>query len=177
MAPVDLYYYNPSAPCRAVVMTAKVLGVELNLKTLDLMKGEQMSPEFLKINPQHNVPTINDAGFILTESRAIIQYLANKYAKDESLYPKVPKERALVDQRLYFDSGTYYAAFGDYVVSINANLVMINNELGLTNIQFMFAVPSDVSWSKRIERRQEKSFRNCDWIFRTVLVPAQICSW
>ena len=36
------------------MMTAKVIGVELNLKHLDLMAGEQMKPEFLAINPQHN---------------------------------------------------------------------------------------------------------------------------
>jgi glutathione S-transferase len=52
-------------------------------------------------------------------SRAILSYLADKYGKDDSLYPKDPKKRALVDQRLYFDIGTLYQRFGDYYVSIN----------------------------------------------------------
>lgn len=52
--PIDLYYTPASAPCRSVMMTAKVVGVELNLKPLDLMAGEQMKPEFMAINPQHN---------------------------------------------------------------------------------------------------------------------------
>lgn len=47
--PIDFYYVGGSAPCRAALLAAKAVGVELNLKTLDLMKGEQMSPEFLKV--------------------------------------------------------------------------------------------------------------------------------
>ena len=52
--PIDFYYTAASAPCRSVMMTAKVVGVELNMKPLDLMAGEQMKPEFVAINPQHN---------------------------------------------------------------------------------------------------------------------------
>lgn len=45
-------------------------------------------------------------------------YLASAYGKNDSLYPKDLKKRAIVDQRLYFDMGTLYAAFGAYYVSI-----------------------------------------------------------
>lgn len=65
--PIDCYYIPGSAPCRAVLLTAKVLGVPLNLKQTDLMKGEHLTPEFLKLNPQHTIPTINDNGFNLWE--------------------------------------------------------------------------------------------------------------
>ncbi|WP_277214340.1 hypothetical protein, partial [Isoptericola croceus] len=47
------------------------------------------------------------------ESRAIMCYLAEQYGKDDSLYPKDPKKRALVNQRLYFDMGTLYLRFGE----------------------------------------------------------------
>jgi len=112
--PIDFYHVPGSAPCRAVRLAAKAVGVDLNLKYLDLMKGEQMAPEFLKINPQHTIPTMVDNGFSLWESRAIMGYLVNQYAKDDSLYPKDAKKRALVDQRMYFDIGTLYARFADY---------------------------------------------------------------
>ncbi|XP_011149477.1 glutathione S-transferase 1 isoform X1 [Harpegnathos saltator] len=112
--PIDLYQIPGSAPCRAVRLAAAAIGVDLNLKLTDLMAGDHMKPEFLKMNPQHTIPTMDDNGFYLWESRAIMTYLANKYAKDDSLYPKDPKKRAVVDQRLYFDLGTLYQSFADY---------------------------------------------------------------
>lgn len=45
-------------------------------------------------------------------------YFVNQYGKDDSLYPKNPKHRALVDQRLYFDMGTLYQAHCEYYVKI-----------------------------------------------------------
>nr|AEV23880.1 glutathione S transferase class delta [Blattella germanica] len=115
---IDFYYLPGSAPCRSVLLAAKAFGVDLNLKVTNLMAGEHLTPEFLKMNPQHTIPTLNDNGFCLWESRAILSYLADQYGKDDSLYPKDPKKRALVDQRLYFDLGTLYQRFGDYYYPI-----------------------------------------------------------
>ncbi|KAJ8724239.1 hypothetical protein PYW08_015713 [Mythimna loreyi] len=112
--PIDLYYVPGSAPCRAVLLTAKALNLNLNLKLVDLHHGEHLKPEYLKLNPQHTVPTLVDDGLSIWESRAIITYLVNKYGKGSSLYPEEPKARALVDQRLYFDIGTLYQRFADY---------------------------------------------------------------
>ncbi len=42
------------------------------------------------------------------------RFLAEKYGKDDSWYPKCPKQRAVVNQRLYFDMGTLYQKFADY---------------------------------------------------------------
>lgn len=110
---MDFYYLSGSAPCRSVIMLAKALGVELNKKTLNLMEGEHLKPEFVKINPQHTIPTLVDNGFTLWESRAILVYLVGKYGKDDSLYPNDLQKQAVVNQRLYFDL-TLYAAFAEY---------------------------------------------------------------
>ncbi|XP_066994628.2 glutathione S-transferase 1-1 [Anabrus simplex] len=111
---VDFYYVPASAPCRSVLLCAKAIGVDLNLKLTELTSGDHLKPEFIKINPQHCVPTMVDNGFALWESRAILSYLVQQYGKDESLYPKDVKKRAQVDQRLYFDMGTLYQRFADY---------------------------------------------------------------
>jgi len=107
---MDFYYMPISAPCRGAMLTAEACGIKLNMKIIDLFKGEQMTPEFLAINPQHTVPTLVDGDFILWESKAISAYFANLCGKD-SLYPKDPKARARVDRLLYFDMGTLYGSY------------------------------------------------------------------
>merc|ERR1711915_32582 len=114
----DFYYMDLSAPCRSVMLTAKAVGLDLNMKPLNLMAGEQMKPEFVAINPQHCVPTFVDGDFTLWESRPICTYLASKYGKDESLYPADLKTRATIDRLMYFDMGTLYFRFGEYVYPV-----------------------------------------------------------
>lgn len=49
---LDFYYIPGSAPCRAVQMVAKAVGVDLNLKLTNLMAGEHLKPEFVKVISQ-----------------------------------------------------------------------------------------------------------------------------
>nr|ALF04572.1 glutathione S-transferase delta 2 [Delia antiqua] len=104
---MDFYYTLRSPPCRSVLMTAAALGIELNRKVVDPMIGDHLKPEFLKINPQHTLPTLVDNGFAIWDSRTILIYLAETYGKDDSLYPKCPQKRAVVNQRLFFDVELY----------------------------------------------------------------------
>ncbi|EEZ99064.1 glutathione S-transferase 1-1 [Tribolium castaneum] len=107
---ITLYMVAPSPAVRAVQITAKALGIELKEKPLNFLEGEHLKPEYLKINPQHTVPTIvEDDGFTLWDSNAINAYLVSKYGKNDSLYPKDLKKRALVDQRLHFNNGVAFA--------------------------------------------------------------------
>lgn len=97
------------SPCvRSTFVVAAALGVEMEYKYIDLFKGESRTPEFLKMNPVHSVPVLDDDGKYIIDSHAILSYLVDQYGKDESLYPKDPYERAMVDQRLHFDSGILY---------------------------------------------------------------------
>ncbi|XP_042858448.1 glutathione S-transferase 1-1-like isoform X2 [Penaeus japonicus] len=114
----DFYYAMVSPPCRAALLTAKAVGVNLNLKTIDLSKEEHKKPEFLAINPQHTVPTLVDGDLTMWESRAICTYLASQYGKSDSFYPSNPKTRARVEHMLYFDMGTLYKRFGEYAYPV-----------------------------------------------------------
>ncbi|XP_018580374.1 glutathione S-transferase 1-1-like [Anoplophora glabripennis] len=111
--PIDFYYIIGSPPCTAVLLTAKAVGINLNLKL-----KEENKEHLLKINPQNTVPTIDDTGFVLWESRAIMQYLQNQYGTDASLYPTDPKERAIVDFMMYFDISTLYDRLYYYLLHV-----------------------------------------------------------
>lgn len=101
------------------MMLAKALDVKLNKIHLETMElNEHLKPEFLKINPQHTLPTIVDNDFILWESRAILMYLNDKYAKNDDLYPNDAKIRATINRMLYFDMGSLYQRFGEYYFPI-----------------------------------------------------------
>lgn len=113
-----LIYSTASPPCRSVQMVAKTLGVKLNLILVDVYSKDHPTPEFVKINPQHTIPTLVDNGFAIWESRAILAYLAEKYGKNDSLYPKDPQKRATINQRLYFDMGTLYPRAIAYFIPI-----------------------------------------------------------
>lgn len=63
-----------------------------------------------QLNPQHTVPTLVDEDQSIWDSHAICAYLVDKYAPDDSLYPKDLITRARVDQRLHFDSGVLFPA-------------------------------------------------------------------
>ncbi len=97
---LTIYGSDLSSPANKVRFVANYLGLKYEYKKIDLGAGEQRKPEILKLNPVGKVPFIDDDGFVLAESGAIIKYLADKVGS--SLYPKGLKERALVDQEIDF---------------------------------------------------------------------------
>lgn len=72
-----------------------------------------MNPEYMKMNPLHTVPTLNDNGDIVIDPHAICTYLVSKYGGTEhaTLCPNEPYPRAKLDQRLHYAHGTLYARF------------------------------------------------------------------
>ncbi|CAK9294319.1 unnamed protein product [Gordionus sp. m RMFG-2023] len=100
-------------PGRAVWMTTKALNMDIESVSVNLERGENKTPEYLKMNPFHTVPMYNDNEFVLWESRAIMKYLANK-SGETSLYPKDAKKRAVIDSRLDFDLGKFWPALKEY---------------------------------------------------------------
>ncbi|XP_014102297.2 glutathione S-transferase 1 isoform X2 [Bactrocera oleae] len=110
MAKPVLYYATLSPPSRAVLLTAKLLGLDLELRPVNLLKGEHLTDDFIKMNPQHTIPTLIDAdGVVVYDSHAICGYLVDKYGENDKLYPKDIVKRAQVNARLHFDSGHLFA--------------------------------------------------------------------
>uniref|UniRef100_A0A8D8BG34 glutathione transferase n=1 Tax=Culex pipiens TaxID=7175 RepID=A0A8D8BG34_CULPI len=109
MAPKVLYTTRISPAGRAVEITAKILGLELDIKFVDLAKREHLTEEFLKMNPLHTIPVIIDEGVPLYDSHAIIIYLVSKYAKDDKLYPKDLVTQARINAMLHLESGVLFS--------------------------------------------------------------------
>lgn len=68
---MDLYYHFVSPYCRSVMLMARKVKVDLNLKEVNFMEGETRKPEFLKINPEHTVPVLVDGDHVLWERSVI----------------------------------------------------------------------------------------------------------
>ena len=65
--PILLYYAELSPPSRSVLLTAKILGVELELKNVNLLQKEQLQPDFIKVSLQY-FSTFTLISLILDES-------------------------------------------------------------------------------------------------------------
>ena len=96
---MKLYGHPYSNAARRVQMLCEELGISYTYETVDLMSGKQNTPEFQKLNPNSKVPAIDDDGFTLWESQAIMRYLCDKH-KAQAWYPTEPKARAIVEQWL-----------------------------------------------------------------------------
>ncbi|XP_065088628.1 glutathione S-transferase 1-like [Ochlerotatus camptorhynchus] len=109
MTKAILYTIHVSPPCRTVELCIKALDIEVEQRVVDLLAGEHLKPEFLKMNPQHTVPVLDDNGTIVCESHAIMIYLVSKYGKDDSLYPKDLAQQSRVNAALFFESSFLFA--------------------------------------------------------------------
>ncbi|ESR44612.1 glutathione S-transferase Z1 [Citrus sinensis] len=91
---LKLYSYWRSSCSYRVRIGLNLKGLEYEYKAVDLLKGEQFSPEFLKINPIGYVPALVDGDFVVSDSFAILMYLEEKYPQ-HPLLPSDLKRKAI----------------------------------------------------------------------------------
>lgn len=82
---MQLYAHELSGNCYKVKLLLSLLGLEHEIIPVDVVKGEQKSPEFLKINPFGQVPVLIDGDVVLRDSQAILVYLARQYGGESWL--------------------------------------------------------------------------------------------
>jgi glutathione S-transferase len=95
---MKLYYHPVSTTSRPVALFAAEHGIPLDLQVVDLFTGEHHKPPYEAINPNQLIPVLEDGDFRLTESSAILKYLADKIGSP--LYPKDLQQRARVNERM-----------------------------------------------------------------------------
>jgi glutathione S-transferase len=107
---MKLYSHPFSTAGRPVRMLIAEHGIECEEVFVDLMQGAHHQPPYSDINPSRMVPMLEDDGFLLTESSAILKYLADKYDLPE--YPKGLRERARVNEAMDWLNTQFYRDFG-----------------------------------------------------------------
>jgi glutathione S-transferase len=103
---MKLYFHPVSTTSRTVMLCASELGIPLDYQVVDLMTGEHLKPEYRAINPNCLVPVLEDGDFRLTESSAILKYLADSV--DSPTYPKGLRERARVNEMMDWINSNLY---------------------------------------------------------------------
>ena len=98
---------NASRPVRLFIAENKIACEE---QVVDLMTGEHLKEPYTSLNPNRMVPLLEDGDLRLTESSAILKYLASKY--DLPSYPKELKKRAKVDEMMDWFNTQFYRDYG-----------------------------------------------------------------
>jgi glutathione S-transferase len=96
---MKLYNVAYSGNSYKVRLLLAQLCIDCEIVEVDILKGESRTPEFLKINPNGRTPVLDDNGFVLAESNAILAYLA----RGTRFLPDDQRQWALVFQWLFFE--------------------------------------------------------------------------
>eukprot|EP00250_Pteridium_aquilinum_P035593 c9699_g1_i1 orf=114-743(+) len=98
MGKLRLFVDRMSQPSRAVIIFCLANGIDAEEHLVNLAKGEHRKPEYKAINPMGLVPAIDDNGFYLFESHALLRYLACAYTNvKDHWYPADLRKRAQIE--------------------------------------------------------------------------------
>lgn len=182
---LTLYNHNLSVCVQKVRLAMVEKGLAWEERNVDLMAGEQFSPDYLKIHPKGIVPAIVHDGRTVTESTVILEYLEDAFP-ERPLRQDSPYERARVrmwtkvpDEGLHYACGvvSFAAAFGQQVVAyhghdgIQARLARIPDPVRVARQRELYAkgmdspiVPENVRVYDRILGDMEKTLQHQPWL-------------
>lgn len=103
-----LYVFPPSSRALGVLALKTHLDLDCEVQPIDLGRDDQLTPEYLAMNPNSKMPTLDDDGFVLWESNAILFYMAGK-RPEAGLWPSDPKGQADVMRWLAWQSAHWDA--------------------------------------------------------------------
>ena len=115
---MKLYMHPVSTACRPVRLFCKENGLAMEEEVVDLLTGGQHKEPYASLNPNRQVPMLEDDGFRLTEGSAILKYLAEKYQLPS--YPSDLKKRAKINEVMDW-LNTGFFAISDITLSIRSS--------------------------------------------------------
>ena len=105
MSTIKLYRHALSGHSHRVQVFLSILGLSAELVDVDLANGAQKHPDFLKKNPFGQVPVLEDGNVTLSDSNAILVYLATKYDSARSWLPADAVQAAKIQRFLSVAAG------------------------------------------------------------------------
>ncbi|MBW2722968.1 MAG: glutathione S-transferase family protein [Deltaproteobacteria bacterium] len=90
---------------RKISIALEELGLDYDVEHVHLDKEEQLTPEFLAMNPNHKIPVLEDNGQAIWESGAILLHLGEQHDPNGIILPKDPKTRMEAIQYAFFQTG------------------------------------------------------------------------
>lgn len=108
---MKLHMHPVSTTSRPVMLFVAENDIDVELVVVDLMAGEHYQEPFTKLNPSRQVPVLEDGDFVLTESAAILRYLAEKIGSPA--YPSDLRQRTRVNEAMDWIN-TCFAREHDY---------------------------------------------------------------
>lgn len=110
---LTLYYGSGSPYAWRAQLALEHKALPYELKVLSFSAGDTRKPEFVALNPRHQVPTLVDGDFVLYESNAIVEYLDEAYpGRGAPLLPGDAQSRAIV-RRLVLEVDNYLSKAAD----------------------------------------------------------------
>ena len=106
--PMRLYLFPPSTRVLAITALKNHLGFDCEILPIDLGRGDQLTPQYVALNPNKKMPTLEHDGFVLWESNAILFYIAAKYPQS-GLWPTHLEGQADVLRWLAWESAHWDA--------------------------------------------------------------------
>ena len=126
-------YHSPASRAFTAYWMLEELGVPFSVKTIDIRKGEQKEPAYLKLNPAGKVPTLTDGDVVVSENPAIAIYLADRYGYG-TLAPKIDE----ADRGPYLKWMVFSTAVVDPVATLH------EQKIDLPGFNFSFGAFDDM---------------------------------
>jgi glutathione S-transferase len=138
---MKLYTFVGSPNGRKVQAVISHLHLDVEIEYRDVFEGDLRTPDYLALNPNAKVPTLVDGPFVLWESAAIMQYLADKAGSD-GLFPRDPRKRADVVRWQCWEGAHFNRAFGTLTIE---TIIKPRHGFGATNEALVETAKADLT--------------------------------
>ena len=126
---IRLHVFPPSPRAIKVIALKNFLGLEAEIRALDYFKAEHLRPQFAELNPNRRMPVLEEDGWVLWESNAILFYLASQ-TPGSALWPREAREQADVVRWLSWESSHWDPAWDMVITERVKKQFLVTRESG-----------------------------------------------